>query len=973
MDYSWIQISDLHIFNNTETKMVEAAFSKIAEKHKICFAVITGDLHQYGTSYEKTSCFLETVRKAFCLEKTDLFIVPGNHDSEECKNKKHITFYNDKNVDDDPDCYADSFVKGQLVDCFDSYNTFIHDYYGDECPYENPEQVCIKTWKNKINIIHLNTAINCNGNNSLQCIVDIRGLVNIEVDNNFPCIAIAHHPFSSIHISQQNFLKRLFTDWKLSAYLCGDLHKEFLDKIDTHSSTLSTIPCFVCGKTTPETKDKYSDMGCIVYEVADDRVDVMPYAWNVNSKRFDLYMGMSSDKGFPKFALVRSVDAPTELNQVPPSDITREENLPIWLPDAEFADGPQARFESYTKTNIIDRFLKDDSLVWGLSAVRGVGKTFILQIMRSKLRKDKLKLPIGVEPTKFNNWGTEKIDIRDSSDFTGMKEFKNVVTFWEYCITVYSINQLINCQNHLYNLSTQTKYCIEQLSKGIADFFYAGKIDSLTIQLCLSNDVDGLNYIVSEVINCMGWYNFIDKDYVVLQRLKNRMENLIRSLNKSSVLILIDKLDQAVTQTNTEMPDCDGCEKKNRVNLCDNKNKKDSYCKNADCQKNCCYGCEIYQTIYSSNGLRIYGEGNKRLWHINVWQYIQQGLVEAVYNISTQFQGIIRVYYTIRQEAFAREDGLLGNQGKKMRYTVAELWYSKEEQKRIFYGCIREEDPCYLFNKEYLKKNLYEMAFVGTDKLCHPFVKELSESVFDSIYRHSFDRARDIQEYGRCLSNIISDLKVCKNNAERGEKVKKCIEDHAASLAFSIDEGGTLNDSCYYAEKKILLPNFWANTNNFSKFLKYFSKNLLFPGEARKLCRDFNRDIFNHDIVHCDSKNCSNCSLHPFSMMYKLGMLGRIRITQSNDDDIEQDFIHSKLVTYITGTDINPIQDNTIYVLHPALTKSIDHGIKPIRHFCGFIIGKGLKVEKTLLIRLQEEYKRDKKGFNKKYFCDGVY
>ena len=965
MDYSWIQISDLHLFDNTETKIIKSSFRKIAQNHLIKFIVVTGDLHQYGESYEKTKGFLEAVRTSFSLRKKDVFIVPGNHDCGDCNNKKQLTYYIEDQIENDPDCYAESFVPGKIIDCFNEYDTFIHDYYDDGSPYVNPEQICVRTWNNQLNIIHLNTAINCNGDNLLGCIVDIKKLGDLKIRENIPSIVIAHHPFSAIHESHQNYLKRYFTDWNVSAYLCGDVHKEFLDKIETHSYTMSAIPCFVCGKTAPQTHDKYSDIGCIVYDKIDYNVYVTPFVWNLKLKRFDESSVMSSDQGKPVFQLFN--EHIKEAEHIRAIDAINSEHLPIWLPDAEFADGSQARFENYTQTNRVNSFLKDDSYVWGLSAVRGVGKTFILQIMRSKLGSDKLKLPIGIEPDKFNNWGTEKIDIRKSSEFRGMKEFENVVSLWEYSFVVYSVNQLINLQN---DLSDEALEYIKQIRNATESYYKNGEIDTITIRLCNSDEVDSLNYIITEILNYTTWPNFVDRDYSILLRLKKRIQALLKCMNKSGVLILVDKLDQAVPQTNTEIPNCDNCEKKNYVNSCNNEKKGEDFCLTANCQNRCCFGCEIYQSVYSSHGLRIYGEGNKRLWHINVWQYIQQGLVKAVYNISLQYNGLIRVYYTIRQEAFAREDNLLGDQGRKMRNTVVELWYSKEEQQKIFNACIRDENPEFLYDKSILavNENEYEKAFVGTDRLCHPFVQNLNESVFNSIYRHSFDRARDIQEYGKYLSTRISDLRDCKNEAERGEKVKKYIEDHAAKLAFFIEQGGTLSDFCYYSEKKILLPNFWANTDNFQALLECFEKNLLFPNEAKKLCKSFNNKMFNNNKRSCSSNNCSKCSVHPFSMLYKLGMLGRIRITRNNDDDVEQDFIHSKLVTYITGNDIDLIQDNTIYVLHPALTKSIDHGIHQIKHFTGFIIGKGLKVKKSLLLELQQEYKKNMKEFNKKYF-----
>ena len=160
VEYAILQLSDLHIFDNTEWNMMQKAYAKLPLKDKIGCVVITGDLHQYADGYDKTIDFLDKIAKTFQLNKNDIFIVPGNHDSEECENKDAYTCFIEKNVDLNPDCYREYFVKGKLIDAFKKYNRFVKSFYGSNI-YQNPEQVQVINWKGKINFIHLNTAINC--------------------------------------------------------------------------------------------------------------------------------------------------------------------------------------------------------------------------------------------------------------------------------------------------------------------------------------------------------------------------------------------------------------------------------------------------------------------------------------------------------------------------------------------------------------------------------------------------------------------------------------------------------------------------------------------------------------------------------------------------------------------------------------------------------------------------------------------
>ncbi len=447
------------------------------------------------------------------------------------------------------------------------------------------------------------------------------------------------------------------------------------------------------------------------------------------------------------------------------------------------------------------------------------------------------------------------------------------------------------------------------------------------------------------------------------------MEELLDILGKDSIVVMVDKVDQSVRQASAEEPvECELCKKSDKVKLCNNPNKSKEYCSDDDtvCRNTCCYGCETFESPYSNIGLRVHGKEDKKKEHINIWQYLQVGLLEAVALIKTEFNELIEVYFTIRQEAFACENGLLGEKTKKITNLTKELWYSKEQQKKIFYECICHQRDEFLFDPRLLNKgDSIEMAFVGVDRLCHPYAQHLTESVFDSIYRHSFDRARDIQEYGQMLTENMEEIRKCDTILERGEKVKELIEEKAAKMAFVDGVEDASKNSSYYAEKMHLLPNYWADSDNFKRFIMMFDKNLLMGAEAKSICKKFN------GISRCIG-DCEKCKAehHPFSMLYKLGLLGQIKLHNWKSES-EQVFAHSREVTYITGDKLIYVNSNTIYMLHPALTKSIEHLNKNVRHFSGFIIGKGQMVSKIKISELQNDFKTMRRSeYNKKYFYD---
>ena len=971
VEYSWMQISDLHIFENTDWDIMQNAYKKLRDKGKIDFIIVTGDLHQFGDNYKKTHNFLENIVEYFNLTKRDVFIVPGNHDVEECPDKEIYIVYIDSKIKEDQDCYRRCFVKGKLVDCFKQYNNFIKDFYGDiwKEMYPHPEQVTSLEWRGKINIIHLNSAIICDGDNERKQIIDIHKLSDLynTLNKNLPSIIITHHSFDCIHKLHQDSIKRFLTDLPVSAYLCGDLHKANWFPIKTYKDYNSSIPCIVCGKTGSDYKDVYSDLGCIIYNKLKNssEVQVVPYEWNNSQKRFNYSSKLNMDDGELKFNLLKK----EKLEDCNVEDERVKSVESIWLPDAEIAQGKQTRFGTFTSTDLIEKFISANSTIWGLSAVKGIGKTFVLQIKRTKTSKKKLCLPVGVIPSANTNWATDTIVLGNNVDLASLKNYGNIVSMWKYCILVYVVNQIININKNVTKKWWGRANPAEELTKKVKEYYDRESLSDITYEFCTEDIYMNLDSIVKNIIEVKDWIDIVEKDLNKLLLLRRKMLDFLEEIHKSSIVMFIDKVDQALKQTAAEPPvDCLLCEKKDQVSKCNNPQKSPEYCADnqTSCNVNCCYGCENFATSYSNYNLRIHEKAVKKYAHINLWQYLQLGLVDAVSQIKTEFLGTIEIYFTIRQEAFSCEEWLLGEHRKKVTDITEELWYSKQQQKKIFYDCIRNQEDSLLFNPN-LKNNMerIEEAFVGIDFLCHPYARHLKETVFESIYRHSFDRTRDVQKYGEILTENMDQIRNCTSSLERGEVVKDLIEKIAADLAFSSDAAKTSANGCYYYEKMKLLPNYWATPENFKNLLMLIEKNLLFYEELVRICRTVNKKEM------C-SGFCSKeiCEYHPFSMLYKLGMLGHMRLNHNNDEKVVQNFLHSKDITYLRGDDLLNINKYSIYIIHPALTKSIEKlKDQHIKHFQGFILGKDCKVSKKIFEQLMHDHDTMKlEEFEKKYY-----
>lgn len=287
---SWLQFSDLHILESVDWKLMIDSYRKLSERLHPDFIVITGDYrhkkYKENLDYSKTLQFLEEMLKMFKVKKEDVFLLPGNHDVEDYKFRKESieAIVADKK---NHEKYKEYLKKSKgLKEAFKSYSKFVKQFYGSEVKDERattPDAIMCLTWKNRINIIILNTALISDGNRDHGEIIDIDALSKININNKLPTLVLGHHDFYSICDSQRERIERIFETLCVRAYLCGDTHKEEIKFIDKYDDICNKIPCIICGKSAVQLMDRYSDVGVISYNWNNDGfVYVTPYEWSEN-------------------------------------------------------------------------------------------------------------------------------------------------------------------------------------------------------------------------------------------------------------------------------------------------------------------------------------------------------------------------------------------------------------------------------------------------------------------------------------------------------------------------------------------------------------------------------------------------------------------------------------------------------------------------------------------------------------------
>lgn len=282
---SWLHISDLHVFPEADTKLMQDDYEELAKIISPEFLVVTGDFRhkRYMTDFSLAKDYLDSLIKIFDIDKKDVFLVPGNHDGNHYDGRadaisniclqSEVGNYN---------VYSE-YLLNLLNKGFCGYDDFVREFYRDTDVTDSritaPSGVHCVVWNNLINILLVNTALISDGENHSQ-ILDINALSQCQIDFNLPSIMLGHHSIDSLYPCYAERVKGVIDRRKVSAYLHGDRHRYMNHPISQISTPNSTIPGITCAKSAPQSGDLSSDIGVVYYEwCKDDNTYVQAYRW----------------------------------------------------------------------------------------------------------------------------------------------------------------------------------------------------------------------------------------------------------------------------------------------------------------------------------------------------------------------------------------------------------------------------------------------------------------------------------------------------------------------------------------------------------------------------------------------------------------------------------------------------------------------------------------------------------------------
>jgi hypothetical protein len=286
---------------------------------------------------------------------------------------------------------------------------------------------------------------------------------------------------------------------------------------------------------------------------------------------------------------------------------------------------------------------------------------------------------------------------------------------------------------------------------------------------------------------------------------------------------------------------------------------------------------------HTQNANSLYRNRNNMIWTL-----AQIALTSVAYELE-KTNHHLKIFCTMRQEAFLRMADVESD-AFQISGRCIQIKYSPSDLEHIFLKNIEITMP----NRLVEPHNTKLMArFVGPANIVvnHRFVPK-EERIFDFFLRHSLYRPRDLMFIGGEVAKIDPPLRQAKAIQDAVDTATKTIVDSI------------------FAEMR---PFFAVPDRN--KLFPYISSNVLSLEQLQEATKQYLRALGEENAT-----NSGDEVFHPFCVLNKLGLLGRVRLEFENHDVWRQSFLQP---TEIQMSNDVGLPHSKYYLLHPALDQSV--------------------------------------------------
>lgn len=295
---------------------------------------------------------------------------------------------------------------------------------------------------------------------------------------------------------------------------------------------------------------------------------------------------------------------------------------------------------------------------------------------------------------------------------------------------------------------------------------------------------------------------------------------------------------------------------------------------------------------YAVPGATISAEGG---YNASIWSYAQLSFAEAVYTLYSG-RHHIKIFYSIRREALYRGEQI-STEFAKLNSRIVSLTYTPQELYEMFCLYIAKENPEDLSCPELASSNPIK-ALVGLDMIVHKSGN--IEKIWDYVYRHTFQRPRDIMEMCESIHRNIVKLKRPETDLDN-QKIKL--------LRHWINEVSTMECMAYLS----FLEPFMSREDNilFKEKIIKFARTL-----PMNIYTEDSMEFFCHNENDCENRKCVDCDkTHYFSTLYNIGLLGYV-YRSVNSDKYEMKIKHIGDSRF--DSTHRSLPSGTLFYLHPG-------------------------------------------------------
>ena len=357
----------------------------------------------------------------------------------------------------------------------------------------------------------------------------------------------------------------------------------------------------------------------------------------------------------------------------------------VWTEDTDAIRFGEKPLEIVYRNKIIDEYLRSNRRL-GLAGIKGQGKTFLLKVKRKQYQ------------------GTNE-ETNDKND-----PVTPIICFPKD-IMVDTLNSSVGTMN----AGSKFIGIDASLHRELESFNIWMQLWQISIAVCIVNSKEFKGFFPEKELKAL---NGVSKSLLKISNESGRpsiiFQNLLRLKRKNFMLVIqdtfvwmqllsklncaayffIDKVDQAFSEEITRI-------------------------------------VQSRKTIYSSR--------------ISYWQYAQFSLAGAAYELFSNVNTHIKVFYTIRHEALVNCHFISLNTARNIEAYITELVYTRDDIYDMFFLYVANEDDKNLAIP--MEKNSNpEKAFFGIDRIQHVYVANANEKIFSFLYRHSLRRPYDIMK-----------------------------------------------------------------------------------------------------------------------------------------------------------------------------------------------------------------------------------